>query len=85
MKLFEIFGRGVDRSTETGWRDQMVAQHAARTALQTSTGTPAVHGFWLISREGKRLAGPFSDAVKAETYKDGRPDRIPANAVVKKL
>lgn len=85
MKLFEIFGRGADRSVEGDWREQMAAQHAARTSTQTATGDPAVHGFWLISREGKRLAGPFTDANKAEAYKKGRPDRIPANAVVKEL
>lgn len=83
MKLFELFGRGVDRGTEQNWRDQMAGQHAARMARPAEAN--AVHGFWLISREGKRLAGPFTDAEKAETYKQGRPDRIPANAVVKKL
>lgn len=85
MKLFEIFGRGADRSIEGDWREQMAAQHAARTATQTTTGTSAVHGVWLISREGKRLAGPFADMAKAEMYKKGRPDRIPANAVIKEL
>ena len=85
MKLFEIFGRGADRSVEGDWREQMASQHAARTAAQTSTGASAVHGFWLISREGKRLMGPFTDANKAEAYKRGRPDRIPATAVVKQL
>lgn len=83
MKLFEIFGRGADRSVEGEWREQMAARHAARTSDPAHAS--AVHGFWLISREGKRLAGPFADANKAELYKRGRPDRIPANAVVKKL
>ena len=87
MKLFEIFestmGRGADRSIEGDWRDQMAAQHTARTAQPTEPN--AVHGFWIISREGKRLAGPFTDAGKAEAYKRGRPDRIPVNAVVKSM
>lgn len=85
MKLFEIFGRGADRSIEGDWREQMTSQHAARRNTQTTTGASAIRGFWLISREGKRLAGPFIDADKAETHKRGRPDRIPANAVVKEM
>jgi hypothetical protein len=89
MKLKEIFestmGRGIDRSTESNWRDQMARQSAARANTQTSTGASATSGIWLVSREGKKLAGPFSDEAKAEAYKTGRPDRIPANAVVKSM
>lgn len=89
MKLSEIFestvGRGVDRGIEGDWRDQMAAQHAARRNVQSSTGTSVTGGFWLISREGKRLAGPFTSEENANKYKVGRPDKIPANAVVKEL
>lgn len=89
MKLKELFesimGRGADRGVERDWRDQMASQHAARTSAQTTSGTSAVHGFWLLSREGKRLAGPFTSVEKANAYKTGRPDRIPANAIVKQL
>lgn len=84
MKLFEILGRGADRNIEADWRDQMAAQAVARRSAPP-TALNAVNGFWLISREGKRLAGPFSSAENAEKYKDGRPDKIPANAVVKAL
>lgn len=87
MKLKEImesvFGRGIDRSIARDWRDQLTSQHASRDT--TATGTSATRGIWLISREGKRLAGPFASAEKANQYKAGRPDRIPANAVVKEL
>lgn len=87
MKLFEllegVFGRGIDRGTEANWRDQMVTQSAQRG--MTQTGTSATKGIWLISRQGKRLAGPFANAEKAEAYKTGRPDRIPADAMIKSL
>lgn len=85
MKLFEIVGRGIDRDTESNWRDQMANQAIDRKNMQTSTGASATSGIWLISREGKKLAGPFSDTEKAEAYKVGRPDRIPADAIVKQL
>lgn len=85
MKLFEIFGRGRDRDTESNWRDQMANQAVERKNMQTSTGTSALSGFWLISQEGKKLAGPFGDAEKAETYKANRTGRIPVNAIVKQL
>lgn len=81
MKLFEIFGRGLDRGVEQDWRDQMQQQAAAR---QQATAH-ATQGYWLISREGKRLAGPFSSEANANNYKTNRPDRIPANAVVKPM
>lgn len=84
MKLFEVLGRGIDRSIESDWRDQMASQAAARRNAPPAAPS-ATNGFWLISREGKRLAGPFTTAVNAEKYKSGRPDKIPANAVVKPL
>lgn len=83
MKLLEIFGRGIDRDTETNWRDQRASQSAQHGL--TATGTSATKGIWLISRQGKRLAGPFTDEAKAQSYKDGRPDRIPADAVIRTL
>ncbi len=82
MKLKEFmegeYARGRDRDAVGDWQDQIAAQTASRPADPT-------HGIWLISREGKRLAGPFASAEKANQYKTGRPDRIPANAVVKEL
>ena len=82
MKLKEImegeYARGRDRDAVRDWQDQIAAQSANRPVDPT-------RGIWLISREGKRLAGPFASADKANLYKAGRPDRIPANAIVKKL
>lgn len=57
MKLFEITGTGRDRGIEADCANQMQQQSAQRgTGPQTMTGASAVSGFWLISREGKKLA-----------------------------
>lgn len=82
MKLFEIYGRGIDRDTEQNWREQQAAQAAQRG--QTQTGASATKGIWLLSQQGKRLAGPFADEAKAKAYQAGRPDRIPSDAVIKR-
>lgn len=84
MKLMEIVGRGADRGIEADWREQMHSR-ATQPGPQTMTGASAVRGFWIISRQGKRLAGPFTDAEKAEAYKAGHKDKIPADAVVRKM
>lgn len=82
MKLFEIFGRGADRSIEADWREQM--SNAAQARRSAAPVTPnATTGLWLYSRDGKRLAGPFTSEANALKYKQGRPDKIPANAVVR--
>ncbi len=84
-ELFEMMGWGVDRGNERDWRDQMVTQHQNRNNTQSAAGTSINKGFWIVSREGKTLAGPFTDQQKANQYKAGRPDRIPANAVIKSM
>jgi hypothetical protein len=43
-------------------------------------------GFWLIDpTSGKKITGPFKDKEAALRFKANRPDKVPANAVVKPL
>ena len=71
MKINEIM---YDRSGEQQWRADIEQRSAA------------LAGVWIIDRKtAKRLAGPFKDEQKAESFKKNRPDRIPADAIIKTI
>lgn len=43
------------------------------------------NGVWWLSPLGKKLAGPFPDMVSAERFRTNRPDRVPDDAVAKRI
>lgn len=43
------------------------------------------NGVWWLSPVGKKLAGPFPDMVSAERFRENRPDRVPDDAVARRV
>ena len=71
MKINEIM---YDRAGDQQWRADIEQRNAA------------LAGVWIIDRKtAKRLAGPFKDEQKAQSFKVNRPDRIPADAIIKTI
>lgn len=79
MKLIDILLPESERGVGYEWHTSLA------NATNRPTGASAARGWWLLSRQGKRLAGPFADEEKANRFKTNRPDRIPSDAVAKKL
>ena len=80
MKLFEILDRGGD----IAWHAD-IANRSTSRPVDISHPSSHARGWWLISREGKRLAGPFKDQDAAASFKANRPDRIPPTAIAKEF
>lgn len=71
MKLNEIM---YDRAGELNWRDQAEQRSAALAGV-----------WWIDRKTKKRIAGPFADETKANSFKQNRPDRVPADALMQKV
>lgn len=71
MKLLEIWGTGRDRGVEADWREQQARPSAERTMAQTQQQA-VTKGYWLVSKEGKKLRGPFSSEQAATQFKTAR-------------
>lgn len=59
------------------------AQKASPMALQRAGLVQ--NGVWWLSPLGKRLAGPFPDMISAERFRENRPDKIPDDAVARRV
>lgn len=76
MKIHQILTE-IDAG-DINWAHSIASREQSKSA--------ATSGFWLIDKQtGKKLHGPFKDYEAARTFKRNRPDRIPADAVIKPL
>lgn len=84
MKLMEIFS---DRGADVRWHYDKIGSATSQkpNPLQLQKAGLIQDGVWLLSPEGKRLAGPFPDMQTASRFKENRPDRIPADAVARRV
>jgi len=70
MKLNELFDRG----------DHELQQSVANRQRELNQKDQATKGIWWVDGAGKKLAGPFADQEKADSFKKNRPDRVPKGA-----
>lgn len=83
MKLIEVFS---DRGSDVRWHYDKIGKSVDKAnPLQLQKAGLIQDGVWLLSAEGKRLAGPFPDMQTAARFKENRPDRIPADAVARRV
>lgn len=82
MKLFELFDvRSSDRR-ENG--DHNLHHSVNLAGEQRQAAKDQMAGiYWIVS--GKKVAGPFADKQKAESFKANRPDRVPKTAVMQQF
>lgn len=59
---------------------QLAAQHSR----EPNAAPSPTAGVWLVDkRTARRLAGPFASVERARAHQKNRPDKIPADAVVR--
>lgn len=71
MTLQEIF----DRSGEVSWA-QDIARDRAHVKSSGQIRDEQLKGLWWVF-QGKKMAGPFADSEKANSFRTNRPDRVP--------
>lgn len=75
MKIVELLE--VDRS-DLEWA------HSLERNPSPHQPNKALDGVWIYDKKSHRkLSGPFRDRDAAESFKRNRPDRIPADAVIR--
>lgn len=84
MKLIEVF---TDRGSDVRWHYDKIGSPNGEKAnpLQLQKAGLVQNGVWWISPEGKRVAGPFPDMMAASRFKENRPDRVPEDAVARRV